>query len=108
MRVCRVLNITLVKDITIALAICIISQLLKMCKTYLLFIGINKLYTELYFLSQLFKSPRPVLVLSVPILNGLTQRLEQQNYTQILTHFNLNFHLLTSVEPRQLIQLPLL
>jgi len=43
---------------------------------YLLFIGIYRLHVDLQFPSQLFKSPRPVLVLSVPILNGLTQPLE--------------------------------
>lgn len=42
---------------------------------HLLFKGIQKLHVDLQLLSQLFKSPGPVLVLSVPVLNGLTQPL---------------------------------
>ena len=52
---------------------------------YLLFKAIHKLHVELQFLSQLIKSPWPVLVLSVSVLNGLTQPLEN-NSVPILKH----------------------
>lgn len=37
---------------------------------------IHKLYVELQFLPQLLKSSRSVLLLPVPVLNGLTQPLK--------------------------------
>lgn len=48
---------------------------MKMLRIYLLFKGIHKLHVKLQFLSQLLKTPRPVLMLSVPVLDGLTQPL---------------------------------
>lgn len=53
----------------------------KAKKIYLLFKGFQKLHVDLQFPSQLFKSPRPVLMLSVPVLNGLTQPLREDSVT---------------------------
>lgn len=50
-------------------------SLLLSVNVYLLFEGLQNLHVELQFLAQLFKSPRPVLVLPVSVLNGLTQHL---------------------------------
>lgn len=47
-------------------------------RAYLLFVGIYKLHVELQFLSQFLKCSRPVLMLPVPVLNGLAQPLENK------------------------------
>lgn len=51
-------------------------------RVYLLLVGIYKLHVELQLLSQLLKCSRPVLVLSVPVLNGLAQRLGNDIYVK--------------------------
>lgn len=48
---------------------------------YLLFEGVQSLHVDLQFLPQLFKSPWPVLMLPVSVLNGLTQHLDTRHIT---------------------------
>lgn len=62
----------------------IMSELKTLCITgprgfiYLVFKEFYSLHVRLQFLPELFKSPWPVLVLSVPCLKGLAQPLQKK------------------------------
>lgn len=65
-------------------------------RAYLLFVGIYKLHVELQFLSQFLKCSRPVLMLPVPVLNGLAQPLENNKICvniESYYHFKIFLHL---------------
>lgn len=75
----------------------VIEEHHRLKRAYLLFVGIYKLHVELQFLSQFLKCSRPVLMLPVPVLNGLAQPLENNKIRVNIESYYYHFKICNSI-----------